>query len=202
MAWATASPTIATSTDADRQRAAASSVRIRRGTDRRRADALRPVGRSRGLAHRPRGMASPSSPDRRAGGPAVGTASRCRWPGFGCLFGLAFLVIAGSLLAMAGFVLSHAGPFPGLIVLVLSSCCWSRSAGRSGRPAGPSISWSTRPAGSRPATTRSASGRRARGIARRASWSPASTRWPPASRPTSASAATSSPRSATSCARR
>ena len=42
-----------------------------------------------------------------------------RWPGFGCLFGLAFLVIAGSLLAMAGFVLSHAGPLPGLIVAVL-----------------------------------------------------------------------------------
>jgi signal transduction histidine kinase len=42
-----------------------------------------------------------------------------RWPGFGCLFGLAFLVIAGSLLAMAGFVLSHAGPLPGLIVAIL-----------------------------------------------------------------------------------
>ena len=41
------------------------------------------------------------------------------WPGFGCLFGLAFLVVAGSLLAVAVFVLSHTGPLPGLIVLLL-----------------------------------------------------------------------------------
>jgi signal transduction histidine kinase len=41
------------------------------------------------------------------------------WPGFGCLFGLAFLVVAGSLLAVAAFVLSHTGPLPGLIVLLL-----------------------------------------------------------------------------------
>ena len=50
---------------------------------------------------------------------AWGPPRGARWPGFGCLFGLAFLVIAGSLLAMAGFVLSHAGPLPGLIVAVL-----------------------------------------------------------------------------------
>ena len=53
------------------------------------------------------------------GGPPWGPPRGARWPGFGCLFGLAFLVIAGSLLAMAGFVLSHTGPFPGLVVLVL-----------------------------------------------------------------------------------
>jgi two-component system sensor histidine kinase BaeS len=53
------------------------------------------------------------------GGPPWGPPRGARWPGFGCLFGLAFLVIAGSLLAMAGFVLSHTGPFPGLIVLIL-----------------------------------------------------------------------------------
>jgi two-component system sensor histidine kinase BaeS len=53
------------------------------------------------------------------GGPPWGPPRGARWPGFGCLFGLAFLVIAGSLLAMAGFVLSHTGPFPGLIVLLL-----------------------------------------------------------------------------------
>ena len=63
-------------------------------------------------------MASPSGRAAR-GGPPWGPPRGARWPGFGCLFGLAFLVIAGSLLAMAGFVLSHAGPFPGLIVLVL-----------------------------------------------------------------------------------
>jgi two-component system, OmpR family, sensor histidine kinase BaeS len=53
------------------------------------------------------------------GGPPWGPPRGARWPGFGCLFGLAFLVIAGSLLAMAGFVLSHTGPLPGLIVLIL-----------------------------------------------------------------------------------
>ncbi len=53
------------------------------------------------------------------GGPPWGPPRGARWPGFGCLFGLAFLVIAGSLLALAGFVLSHTGPVPGLIVLVL-----------------------------------------------------------------------------------
>ena len=88
-------------------------------TDRRRADALRPVGRSRGLAQPPRGMASPSGGEPVRAGPAMGPPRGARWPGFGCLFGLAFLVIAGSLLAMAGFVLSHTGPFPGLVVLVL-----------------------------------------------------------------------------------
>jgi signal transduction histidine kinase len=53
------------------------------------------------------------------GGPPWGPPRGARWPGFGCLFGLAFLVIAGSLLAMAGFVLSHAGPIPGIVVVLL-----------------------------------------------------------------------------------
>jgi signal transduction histidine kinase len=53
-------------------------------------------------------------------GPPWARASRgAWWPGFGCLFGLAFLVVAGSLLAVAAFVLSHTGPLPGFIVLLL-----------------------------------------------------------------------------------
>jgi two-component system, OmpR family, sensor histidine kinase BaeS len=49
----------------------------------------------------------------------AGAPRGARWPGFGCLFGLAFLVVAGSLLAVAAFVLSHTGPLPGFIVLLL-----------------------------------------------------------------------------------
>ena len=37
--------------------------------------------------------------------------------GFGCLFGLLFLTIAGSLVAGSAFVLSQLGPLPGLIAL-------------------------------------------------------------------------------------
>jgi two-component system OmpR family sensor kinase/two-component system sensor histidine kinase BaeS len=52
-------------------------------------------------------------------GPPWGPRRGARWPGFGCLFGLAFLVVAGSLLAVAAFVLSHTGPLPGFVVLLL-----------------------------------------------------------------------------------
>lgn len=41
------------------------------------------------------------------------------WPGFGCLFALIFLLIAGSLVAVVGYVLSHSGPFPGILVFLL-----------------------------------------------------------------------------------
>jgi two-component system, OmpR family, sensor histidine kinase BaeS len=41
------------------------------------------------------------------------------WPGFGCLFALLFLLIAGSLIAVLGFVLSHSGPLPGIVVFLL-----------------------------------------------------------------------------------
>jgi len=44
---------------------------------------------------------------------------RRRWQGFGCLFGLLFLVIAGSLVAASAFVLSQLGPVPGLIALLV-----------------------------------------------------------------------------------
>lgn len=40
---------------------------------------------------------------------------RGAWRGFGCLFGLLFLVIAGSLVAASAFVLSRLGPFPGFV---------------------------------------------------------------------------------------
>jgi signal transduction histidine kinase len=55
----------------------------------------------------------------RGGPPWRGAPRGARWPGFGCLFGLAFLVIAGSLLAVAATILSHAGPLPGFIVVLL-----------------------------------------------------------------------------------
>jgi signal transduction histidine kinase len=37
--------------------------------------------------------------------------------GFGCLFGLLFLVLAGSLVAGVGFVVSQLGPIPGILAL-------------------------------------------------------------------------------------
>jgi two-component system sensor histidine kinase BaeS len=39
--------------------------------------------------------------------------------GFGCLFGLLFLLVLGSLASASGFVVSHLGPFPGFLVFVL-----------------------------------------------------------------------------------
>ena len=39
--------------------------------------------------------------------------------GFGCLFGLIFLLVAGSLVAASAFVVSRLGPLPGLVVLGL-----------------------------------------------------------------------------------
>ncbi len=52
----------------------------------------------------------PWGPGRRGRGP---------WRGFGCLFGLVFLVVAGSLVAASAFVLSQLGPLPGLVALLL-----------------------------------------------------------------------------------
>ena len=53
------------------------------------------------------------------GGRRAGRSRRGPWRGFGCLFGLVFLVIAGSLVAASAFVLSQLGPLPGLIALLL-----------------------------------------------------------------------------------
>ena len=55
------------------------------------------------------------------GGPPPWVAGR-RWGrhrGFGCVFGLIFLLVAGSLVAATGFVLSHFGGLAALIVLVV-----------------------------------------------------------------------------------
>ena len=41
------------------------------------------------------------------------------WQGFGCLFGLVFLVVAGSLVAASAFVLSQLGPLPGIIAILV-----------------------------------------------------------------------------------
>lgn len=41
------------------------------------------------------------------------------WQGFGCLFGLLFLIVAGSLVAGSALVLSQLGPVPGIIAAVV-----------------------------------------------------------------------------------
>jgi len=60
---------------------------------------------------------------RRAAEMAAGRGGRPPWSGpwrgFGCLFGLVFLIVAGSLVAATAYVVSHLGAFPGLIVLGL-----------------------------------------------------------------------------------
>jgi len=62
----------------------------------------------------------------RAGWGARGRGARGRgrpaWGpgrGFGCLFGLLFLVVAGSLVSASALILSQLGPLPGLVVLGL-----------------------------------------------------------------------------------
>ena len=54
---------------------------------------------------------------RPAGGPGPGGWRPRR--GFGCLFGLVFLLVVGSAVAASGFVLAHFGPLPWLIVLTV-----------------------------------------------------------------------------------
>src|SRR5436190_18091898 len=39
--------------------------------------------------------------------------------GFGCLFALLFLFVAGSLVAGSAYILSHLGRFPGFVAIVL-----------------------------------------------------------------------------------
>ena len=58
---------------------------------------------------------------REGGPPRWGPGGRGgpRRRGFGCLFGLVFLVVAGSLVATTGYILSHAGGLAGLIALVV-----------------------------------------------------------------------------------
>jgi two-component system, OmpR family, sensor histidine kinase BaeS len=48
-----------------------------------------------------------------------GPGGRRRGRGFGCVFGLLFLLVAGSLVATAGFLLSHSGPLPGFVALIV-----------------------------------------------------------------------------------
>ena len=50
-------------------------------------------------------------------GSVAGAGGRRR--GFGCVFGLVFLLVAGSLVATTGFILSHFGGLAALIVLVV-----------------------------------------------------------------------------------
>ena len=58
---------------------------------------------------------------REGGPPRWGPGGRGgpRRRGFGCLFGLVFLVVAGSLVATTGYILSHSGGLAALIALVV-----------------------------------------------------------------------------------
>jgi signal transduction histidine kinase len=49
----------------------------------------------------------------------AGYGPRGRRRGFGCIFGLIFLIVAGSLIATTGYVLSHFGGLAGLIALAV-----------------------------------------------------------------------------------
>ena len=142
---------------------------------------------------------------REGGPPRWGPGGRGgpRRRGFGCLFGLVFLVVAGSLVATTGFILSHAGGLAGFIALAGRRRDPDRARARAcGRRRRRSTNSSRPPARSRQGSTTSGSGPSRAASARSASWSPASTRWRPASRPTSASDGPCWPRSATSSGRR
>ena len=79
-----------------------------------------------------------------------------RRQGFGCLFALVFLLVAGSLVAAAAFILSQLGPVPGIIAaLVRRRVPCSPSRAGCAAPARSSTRSSTRPDASRTATTRS-----------------------------------------------
>ena len=58
---------------------------------------------------------SGGGPRRRRGGPPGWGPNR----GFGCIFGLLFLVVAGSLVSATAFVLSRLGPLPGIVALAV-----------------------------------------------------------------------------------
>jgi two-component system sensor histidine kinase BaeS len=60
----------------------------------------------------------PGGPWGRRGGP-WGRGGH-RWRGFGCLFGLLFLVVLGSLVAASASIVSTLGPLPALVVLVVA----------------------------------------------------------------------------------
>jgi two-component system, OmpR family, sensor histidine kinase BaeS len=62
----------------------------------------------------PWGQGGPGGPPNRMWGPPRGA-----WRGFGCLFGLFFLVVAGSLVAASAFVLSRLGPIPGIVAALV-----------------------------------------------------------------------------------
>src|SRR6478735_8644106 len=68
----------------------------------------------------PRPGEPPWDPWQGGGGPPwAGRRGWGRRRGFGCAFGLVFLLVAGSLVAATGFVLSHFGGLAALIVLVV-----------------------------------------------------------------------------------
>ena len=64
-------------------------------------------------------MNRPHDRDPRTIAHRTGRRHRGAWRGFGCLFGLFFLIVAGSLVAASAFVLSQLGSIPGIIVAVV-----------------------------------------------------------------------------------
>ena len=69
---------------------------------------------------------------------AMGTEARPWGPrrGFGCLFALLFLFVAGSLVAGSAYILSHLGRFPGfvaIVLVVLALAVIARTVGRTAR---------------------------------------------------------------------
>ena len=134
----------------------------------------------------------------------MGTASRGRWPGFGCLFGLLFLFVVGSLLAMAASSCRTLGPFPGsssLVLVVVLLVGIGRTLPPTGRTLDQLVD-ATRRVEAGDYSVRVGPARRGAVAPSSPAGRPASTRWPRASRPTSASGARCSPTSATSCGRR
>ncbi|MGH2473737.1 MAG: HAMP domain-containing sensor histidine kinase [Candidatus Limnocylindrales bacterium] len=53
------------------------------------------------------------------GGPPWHGHRRRGWRGFGCLFGIVFLLVAGSLVAASAAVVSNFGPLPGVVAIVV-----------------------------------------------------------------------------------
>ncbi|MFL5673545.1 MAG: sensor histidine kinase [Chloroflexota bacterium] len=82
---------------------------------------MNPGGDPSGWGERDWRAARDSWRRRRMAEGAAGPRGRPPWfaaRGFGCLFALFFLIVAGSVVATSAFVLASLGPLPGLIVLV------------------------------------------------------------------------------------
>jgi two-component system sensor histidine kinase BaeS len=84
-----------------------------------RPDEGEPGGWSRGAARHDARRPGWGRPAGRWSGDGWHGPTPGRWRGFGCLFALLFLVVAGSLVAASAVVVSQLGPVPGLVTLGL-----------------------------------------------------------------------------------